>query len=93
MFARCRRGRASVDKYAGRVHGLLSCFDHMPFRGHTSLPPPDCHTTYLTIEALREYLNAQAWEVQDIKAGLEQADSGEFARETEVADFFAKYDC
>ena len=49
--------------------------------------------SFLTVEALREYLHVQAWQVQDIKEGLAEADRGEFATEEEVTNFFAKYGC
>ena len=49
--------------------------------------------SFLTVEALREYLQVQAWQVQDIKDGLAEADRGEFATKDEVATFFAKYGC
>ena len=49
--------------------------------------------SFLTVEALREYLQVQAWQVQDIKDGLAEADRGEFATEEEVTNFFAKYGC
>ena len=47
--------------------------------------------SFLTVEALREYLQVQAWQVQDVKDGLAEANSGEFATENKVAMFFAKY--
>ena len=47
--------------------------------------------SFLAVEALREYLQVQAWQVQDVKDGLTEANSGEFAIENEVAMFFAKY--
>ena len=49
--------------------------------------------SFLMVEALREYLQVQAWHVQDIKDGLTEANNGEFATENEVAMFFAKYGC
>ena len=49
--------------------------------------------SFLTVEALREYLQVQAWQVQAIKDGLAEANRGEFATENEVATFFAKYGC
>ena len=49
--------------------------------------------SFLAVEALREYLQVQAWQVRDIKDGLAEADRGEFATEDEVATFFAKYGC
>jgi RHH-type transcriptional regulator, rel operon repressor / antitoxin RelB len=48
--------------------------------------------SFLTIEALREYLEVQAWQVQDIQDALVEADHGKFASETEVAEFFGKYE-
>ena len=49
--------------------------------------------SFLMVEALREYLQVQAWHVQDINDGLAEANNGEFATENEVAMFFAKYGC
>ena len=47
----------------------------------------------LTIEALRTYVAAETWQIDDIKAGIDEANRGEFATEAEVNSFFAKYDC
>jgi RHH-type transcriptional regulator, rel operon repressor / antitoxin RelB len=49
--------------------------------------------SFLTIEALRDYLEMQAWQVQDIKSALEEAGRGEFASEKDVVKFFAKHGC
>ena len=49
--------------------------------------------SFLTVEALRSYVEAEAWQIQDIKDGLEEADRGEFASPEEVACVFAKYGC
>lgn len=49
--------------------------------------------SFLTVEALRGYVEAEAWQIQDIKEGLEEADRGEFATPEEVANVFAKYGC
>jgi predicted transcriptional regulator len=49
--------------------------------------------SFLTVEALRGYVEAEAWQVQDIKEGLAEADRGEFATPEEVANVFAKYGC
>jgi RHH-type transcriptional regulator, rel operon repressor / antitoxin RelB len=49
--------------------------------------------SFLAVEALRDYLAVQAWQVQDIKAGLAEADRGEFASEDQVVRFFAQYGC
>jgi predicted transcriptional regulator len=42
-------------------------------------------------EALVAYLELHAWQVAHIKEGLRQADAGEFAPETEVAEAFARW--
>jgi RHH-type rel operon transcriptional repressor/antitoxin RelB len=49
--------------------------------------------SFLTVEALTAYVEAEAWQVQDIEAGLAEADRGEFASEGEVKTFFAKHGC
>lgn len=43
--------------------------------------------SYLAIEALREYIEREAWQVAKIQKGIEQADASEFATEEEVAAF------
>jgi RHH-type rel operon transcriptional repressor/antitoxin RelB len=47
----------------------------------------------ITVEALREYVEAESWQIQDIKTGLAEADRGEFASAEEVDAFFAKHGC
>ena len=47
--------------------------------------------TFLAVEALDAYLEQQAWQIAEIKAGLAEADRGEFATEAEVRAVFAKY--
>jgi predicted transcriptional regulator len=37
--------------------------------------------------------DAAAWQVQDVEAGLAEADRGEFATPEEVTSFFAKHGC
>ena len=45
----------------------------------------------ITVAALREYMDAEAWQIQDIEQGVAEADRGEFASASEVSSFFAKY--
>ncbi len=45
----------------------------------------------ITVAALREYVEAEAWQIQDIKNAVAEADRGEFASDDEVNAFFAKY--
>jgi RHH-type transcriptional regulator, rel operon repressor / antitoxin RelB len=47
--------------------------------------------SFLTVEALKDYLHAQTWQIEEIKKGIAEADRGEFASEAEVTEFFAKY--
>jgi RHH-type rel operon transcriptional repressor/antitoxin RelB len=45
----------------------------------------------ITVAALRDYLEAETWQIQDIEQGIAEADRGEFASADEVNSFFAKY--
>ena len=47
--------------------------------------------SFVTIEALSNYLAAQSWQVKEIKAGLADADLGDFATDDQVNAVFAKY--
>ena len=47
----------------------------------------------LAVAALTAYVEAEAWQVQDIEAGLAEADSGDFASAEETDAFFAKHGC
>lgn len=47
----------------------------------------------LTVAALRNYVEAETWQIQEIQEGLAEADRGEFASPEEVASVFAKYGC
>jgi predicted transcriptional regulator len=45
----------------------------------------------IAVAALRAYIEADAWQIQDIEEGVREADRGEFASDSEVSSFFAKY--
>ncbi|MGZ8341171.1 MAG: CopG family ribbon-helix-helix protein [Telluria sp.] len=45
----------------------------------------------ITVAALRDYVAAEARQIQDIEQGIAEADRGEFASAEEVSAFFAKY--
>lgn len=45
----------------------------------------------ITVAALRDYVAAESWQIQDIEQGIAEADRGEFASDDEVKAFFAKY--
>ena len=47
--------------------------------------------SFVTVEALSSYVAAQRWQIQDIEAGLAQAEQGDFASEEEVATVFARH--
>ena len=47
--------------------------------------------SFLTIEALKNYVGQEQWQIADIQAGLQEADKGEFASVEEVSAVFAKY--
>lgn len=44
--------------------------------------------SYLMAEAIRNYLDQQAWQVEAIREGLAQADAGRFVDPERVEDFF-----
>ncbi len=47
--------------------------------------------SYLAVEALEAYLEDQSWQIQDIEAGIAEAQRGEFATSEEVQSIFSKY--
>lgn len=47
--------------------------------------------SFVALEALRDYLQAQSWQVQDIQSGLVEADRGDFASDAEVDAVLARY--
>ena len=47
--------------------------------------------SFLAIEALDAYLDLQAWQIAEVKAGIAEADRGEFATGQEMQAIFAKY--
>ncbi|KMN82417.1 CopG family ribbon-helix-helix protein [Chromobacterium alkanivorans] len=47
--------------------------------------------SFLVAEAIGDYLEREAWQVQAIEEGLKEADAGDFASSDEVGAFFAKH--
>jgi RHH-type transcriptional regulator, rel operon repressor / antitoxin RelB len=47
--------------------------------------------SFLAVEALEAYLSQQAWQIAEVKAGMEEADRGEFASDDEMNRIFAQY--
>jgi RHH-type transcriptional regulator, rel operon repressor / antitoxin RelB len=49
--------------------------------------------SFIAQEALKQYLDVQAWQIADIQEALKEADRGEFATKKQVDAFFKKYGC
>jgi len=47
--------------------------------------------SYLTIDALNNYVLRESWQIRDIQEGVHEADAGEFATDDQVKAVFAKY--
>lgn len=47
--------------------------------------------SFVTVEALSSYLEAQAWQVKEVRDAIVEADNGDFATEDQVNAVFAKY--
>ncbi|MCK9515372.1 MAG: hypothetical protein M0Q87_04860 [Ottowia sp.] len=47
--------------------------------------------SFVTLEALSTYLQAQSWQVADIQSGLAEADRGDFASDAEVDAVLTQY--
>ncbi len=47
--------------------------------------------SFLTIDALTNYVERESWQIRDIHEGVKEADAGQFATDDEVKAVFAKY--
>jgi predicted transcriptional regulator len=47
--------------------------------------------SFLASEAIREFIELNEWQVQEIQQALKEADAGEFASDGEVKQTFAKW--
>lgn len=47
--------------------------------------------SFVTVEALTSYLDAQSWQVREVQAAIAEADAGDFASGDQVDAVFAKY--
>lgn len=47
--------------------------------------------SFVTVEALTSYLEAQSWQVREVQAAIAEADAGDFATDDQVNAVFAKY--
>ena len=46
--------------------------------------------SYLTIDALSDYVQRESWQIRDIHEGIREADADEFATEDQVEAVFAR---
>ena len=51
----------------------------------------DRDRSYVLNEAIDAYLDVHQWQIEHIKAGIRQADAGEFATRNEVAAAFKRW--
>lgn len=51
----------------------------------------DRSRNWLAAKAIESYVELNAWQIEQIKEGIAEADRGEFATEEEVEAVFAKY--
>ena len=47
--------------------------------------------SFLTIDALTNYVQSESWQISDIQKGIKEADTSEFATDKQVKAVFAKY--
>lgn len=47
--------------------------------------------SFLATEAIRDFVELNEWQVQEIKAAIDEADKGEFATDKAVVDAFKKW--
>lgn len=47
--------------------------------------------SFLASEAVREFIEINEWQIQEIKAAIKEADEGDFATPEEVAAVFNKW--
>jgi predicted transcriptional regulator len=47
--------------------------------------------SFLAAEAVREFIELNEWQIEEIKAAVKEADAGDFASEQEVRAIFNKW--
>jgi predicted transcriptional regulator len=47
--------------------------------------------SYLVAEAIREYVDLNEWQIEEIKKGLREADAGDFATDQEMEQTIGKW--
>lgn len=51
----------------------------------------DRSRSYVAAQAIGDFVEREAWQLDDIEAGLREAERGEFATDSEVAATIARY--
>ncbi len=51
----------------------------------------DRSRSFLAAEAIREYVENNEWQIQEIQAGLKEAEQGDFASDEEVSSIARKW--
>ena len=47
--------------------------------------------SFLAVEALRDFVEINQWQIQEISDAIKEADDGDFASEAEVSKTFSKW--
>lgn len=47
--------------------------------------------TFLAVQALRNFIDQEAWQIAEIKKGITEADAGDFATDEEMRELDAKW--
>ena len=47
--------------------------------------------TFIAVQAMRDFVEREAWQIAEIQRGLKEADAGEFATDAEMAALDAKW--
>ena len=48
--------------------------------------------SFLAAEAIRQYVETNEWQIQEIRAALAEADNGDFASDADVKSIMGKWD-
>lgn len=46
---------------------------------------------FLAVQAMQDFIEREAWQVEEIQVAIQQADAGNFATDEEVSTFFNKW--
>lgn len=47
--------------------------------------------SFLAAEAIREFVELNEWQIQEVRAAIKEADAGDFASEKEINEVFTKF--